>query len=333
MSQTTDRKKDHIDLAFRSATTSQQIDDRFYYEPMLATHPKMGDHASVEVAGHRFTYPIWVSSMTGGTGLAKRINTNLARACGDFGLGMGLGSCRKLLTSDDHLEDFAVRHHIGDQPLYANLGIAQVEELIDQSKLHLIEELVSKLQADGLIVHVNPLQEWMQPEGDPLVGRTPLQIIETLLETTSHKLIVKEVGQGMGPESLKALLQLPIAAFEFGAFGGTNFAKLEALRDPLTDEIDPLCFVGHTPIEMISFLNGIADDPGIRCKDFIISGGIKNYLDGYYYNERLTSASVYGQAAAFLRHAMEDYDSLAHFVEQQTKGYLMATAYLRPKAS
>ena len=80
---------------------------------------------------------------------------------------MGLGSCRSLLTSDEHLADFAVRPLLGpDLPLYANLGIAQLEVLIKQGDLHLIDSLIQRLDADGLIIHVNPLQEWFQPEGD-----------------------------------------------------------------------------------------------------------------------------------------------------------------------
>ena len=79
-------------------------------------------------------------------------------------MGMGLGSCRTLLYTNDTLEDFNVRHLIGDDlPLFANLGIAQVEQLVESNKLYLITELLDKLQADGLIIHVNPMQEWLQP--------------------------------------------------------------------------------------------------------------------------------------------------------------------------
>ena len=107
---------------------------------------------------------MWVSSMTGGTAWAKTINHNLARACKDFGMGMGLGSCRSLLHSNDTFSDFNVRPFIGeDLPLYANLGIAQVEELLERGQLRKVKELVDKLEADGLIIHINPLQEWLQP--------------------------------------------------------------------------------------------------------------------------------------------------------------------------
>ena len=326
-----DRKKDHIDLAFRSSTHQSERDTRFYYEPILATHPHPNSTLDSYFLGKKFHYPIWVSSMTGGTGIAKNINQNLARACKEFGLGMGLGSCRKLLTSDEFLEDFAVRSFIGDQPLYANLGIAQINELIQEKRTNLIPELLSKLEADGLIIHVNPIQEWMQPEGDSIYGLTPLEGIKEMLEILECKIVVKEVGQGIGPTSLKALMKLPLAALEFGAFGGTNFARLEAMRDENNQDIDPVCYVGHTVSEMINYIESIATNTDIECNEFIISGSVRDYLDGYYYNECLSFNSVYGQAAGFLRHAMSDYDYLAQYVEKQVQGYAFALKYLKVK--
>lgn len=329
---TKDRKKDHIDLAFKSVTTGLQRDERFYYEPLLATHPKANQTLDKFFLGKSLKFPIWVSSMTGGTGIAKNINRNLARACKEFGLGMGLGSCRKLLASDEYLEDFAVRPYIGDQPLYANLGIAQLIELIEQGQLKLVDELIDKLDADGLIIHVNPIQEWMQPEGDRIFIMSPIEAIKRLLDKCQHKIIVKEVGQGMGPQSLRELMKLPLAAIEFGAFGGTNFAKLEALRDEHLIEIDPICYVGHTPLEMIQSIAFIAEREEVECKEFIVSGSVKDYLDGFYYNELLPFNSVYGQAAGFLKHALESYDELALYVEQQTQGYAFAMRYLKLKS-
>ncbi len=328
MTELTDRKKDHIQLAIESATDRHSLDRRFYYEPLLTTHP--GEVRAINGFFLKKAYraPIWVSSMTGGTQWARHINHNLARACGEFGLGMGLGSCRKLLDSDEFFEDFNVRSLMPEQALYANLGIAQVIELILTKKLYKLKELVNKLEADGLIIHVNPTQEWLQPEGDRITGLSPLIAIKKVLDHVDFPIIVKEVGQGMGPLSVRCLMELPLAAIEFGAYGGTNFAKLENLRHPETKEIDPLCYVGHTADEMIDFVHEISQTITPSCKEYIISGGVKTYLDGYYYNERLRFNSVYGQAASFLEHARESYDKLASFVDNQISGYQYALRYL-----
>ena len=118
----TDRKKDHIDLAFKARAQMDEIDRRFNYEPLMAKHPS-GELPAFDFLGKTMRAPIWISSMTGGTRLAGKINRNLARACNKFGLGMGLGSCRALLESDEHLEDFDLRNIIGTElPFFANLG-------------------------------------------------------------------------------------------------------------------------------------------------------------------------------------------------------------------
>ena len=224
-----DRKLEHITLALESQTRLTEQDRRFNYEPMLSAHPENPD-LSIAFLGKTMKNPIWVSSMTGGTGVARIINSNIARVCREFGLGMGLGSCRKILFDKTHWDDFNFRDEIGDdRPFWANLGIAQVEELLSSKNIQAVVDLVGELRADGLIVHINPLQEWFQPEGNRL-KQSPLQTIQQLLDQVQIKLIVKEVGQGFGPESLKQLLALPIEALEFGAYGGTNFSKLEMLR-------------------------------------------------------------------------------------------------------
>jgi isopentenyl-diphosphate delta-isomerase len=329
-----ERKRDHIELAFSSQIAPGELDTRFDYEPLLAPHPLEQTLPTTSFAGRQLLAPLWVSSMTGGTEMAARINTNLARACKQFGLGMGLGSCRPLLYSDERLSDFDVRPLIGDHlPLYANLGIAQIEKLLIDGEIERIAHLIDMLRADGLIVHVNPLQEWLQPEGDRF-AHSPLETIEKLHAALPQlPLIVKEVGQGFGPASLRALLQLPLVALDFAANGGTNFSKLELLRsDPLRQTAyAPLASVGHSAAEMLFATNEIVAELGdrVRCQSIIISGGLQNFLDGYYLTEKSTLPAIYGQASAFLRHAREDYATLESYVTAQIRGLELARAYLR----
>jgi isopentenyl-diphosphate delta-isomerase len=329
------RKKDHIDLAFRSQVGAGELDTRFYYEPLLTAHPAPGSVPPLEFLGKTLRTPVWVSSMTGGTALAGTINHNLARACAEFGMGMGLGSCRQLLYDGAYRPDFDVRDLIGpDLPLYANLGVAQVDRLLTDREAGRMEDLIGSLRADGLIVHVNPLQEALQPEGD-VFARAPLAVIEDLLSVAAYPVIVKEVGQGMGPASLRALLQLPLAAIEFAAAGGTNFAKLELLRgDPVRQMIfEKIAAVGHTATEMGAMVNALVDDLGeqVRVRHLIISGGLRNFLDGYYLIRQSALPAVYGQASGFLRHARGEYGELRAFVEAQVRGLELAYAFLRIK--
>lgn len=330
-----DRKRDHIEMAFRSQMESGEIDQRFFYEPLLSAHPAEGSLKPFPFLGKTLWSPMWVSSMTGGTEWAHTINHNLARACCDFGMGMGLGSCRKLLFDDGTLEDFAVRHLIGDDlPLYANLGVAQLEQLIESNELGRVKSLLEKLEADGLIIHVNPLQEWMQPEGDRF-AKAPIETISEFLEKMEVPVIVKEVGQGMGYESLKALFQMPILAVDFAASGGTNFAKLELLRSKKIKQqlFGQLAQVGHSAVEMVEMTNQISEELGdkMQCRQVIISGGVRNFLDGYFLINKLKLDCVYGQASAFLRHARGSYEELHEYVASQIQGLEIANAFLKIK--
>lgn len=325
-----DRKLEHIKLALESQTTLAEQDLRFNYEPLLAAHPENPD-LSIRFLGKMMQTPIWVSSMTGGTGIARTINGNIARACREFGMGMGLGSCRKILFDKTDWPDFNFRDEIGDQPFWANLGVAQVEDLLASKNIQVVVDLVGALRADGLIVHVNPLQEWFQPEGNRL-KQPPLQTIQQLLDQVSLKLIVKEVGQGFGPESLRQLLALPIEAIEFGAYGGTNFSKLEMFRNnPQRLEASlPFAFVGQSASQMIDSVNQILMEyPNTACRQLIISGGIQNALDGYYLTSKSQLPAIFGMASGVLKHASESYESLAGFLRNQVQMLSLARAYLK----
>lgn len=326
-----DRKKDHINLAFESHVAESMIDTRFYYEPILAGHPTNDHDISKTFAGYNMSTPVWVSSMTGGTAIARVINKNLAKACGEFGMGMGLGSCRSLLKSDEYLPDFSIKQYMPDQPLYANLGIAQVEQLIENNELYLITDLLDKLNADGLIIHINPLQEWLQPEGD-FIKHPPIDTISKVLDKLDISLIVKEVGQGMGPQSLKALMQLPIDAIEFAAHGGTNFAQLELLRSSTAQQAlyGAVAKIGHSASDMTALYNSVSNELGTnqKCDQVIISGGVKNFLDGYYQINTINANAIYGQASAFLKYAREDYETLQQYVQSQIRGLQLAHAML-----
>jgi len=316
-----ERKIDHINLAKQSQTLLNEKDDRFYYEPMFAPHPSNNIIKPIDFVGKELRYPIWISSITGGTDLAKTINTNLAKAAKEFGLGMSLGSCRCVLENEDCFDDFNMRDIIGDQPFYANLGIAQIEKINKEKSYDKVHKMLKKLRADGLFIHINPLQEAYQTEGDKITI-APIDTLKKFIAEVKTNIFVKEVGQGFGPKSLEALIKLDIKGIEFAAFGGTNFTKLEMLRQ---ENISPMLNVGHNINEMIEFYK---DNIITKQKTLIISGGIKSYLDGYYYINKIKANAVYGQAYKMMKHAAESYESLQEFIKEEIKGLELAYSYL-----
>ncbi len=330
-----DRKGDHIRLALQSQIVKAEIDGRFDYEPMLGSG-QTGDWEPFTFLGKRLNYPLWISSMTGGAPEALTINQNLAKAAHKYGLGMGLGSCRILLENKKYLPDFDVRDILGDHlPLYANIGIAQLEKMQKNGEEDKLTGLVELLRADGLIIHVNPAQEFMQKEGDTLEV-PPIESIQRFLEVFHRKLIIKEVGQGMGPRSINAILSLPVEAFETAAFGGTNFAQLEMnRRNPQQESaFKPLVHIGHPATEMLAHINARAESQEpIACKQIIFSGGIQNFLDGYYLLAASKLPAVYGQASGFLKHARVSFEALDHYIGEQIQGLHFAKAWLKLKTT
>lgn len=331
-----ERKEGHILLSASSQTSAKFLDPRFNYEPLLYS---TNINLERKVLNKTVRAPLWISSMTGGTEKAKLLNTHLAQVAYDFGLGMGLGSIRPLLFNEDRLSDFNMRKILGpDLPLFGNIGIAQVEELIKLNKLSTLDEICKKLELDGLFIHINLLQEWFQPEGD-ILETSPLEILNRALEKLKTPLLVKEVGHGFGPKSLEILWNLPIAGIEFGAFGGTNFSLIEEKRKAKQDQSTrtelehPLIYVGHSASEMLDSVFALQKKPTSENnkKLIIASGGMKNFLDGYYALQKLPGENtLYAQAKEFIIRA-HDRDLLNKFVEHEVKGLKMAYQVLQLK--
>ncbi len=326
-----DRKKDHIQLAFQATVNHNEKDDRFIYEPMLSSHSDFS-FSTFDFLGKKMNYPFWISSMTGGTEMAGKINRLLASAAGKYGLGMGLGSCRSLLENDEYFNDFNVRQYIGNnQPLFSNFGISQIEKMIEDKSIDKIEQLRVKLNADGTIIHINPLQEAFQPEGDRL-KRPPIETVMELLESIKSPIIIKEVGQGMGYNSIKSILQLDIAAFEFGAWGGTNFTRLESLRyTKASKAFDGFANIGHDAKEMTLMVNQIVEEIDVKCKQIIISGGIQSLLDGYYLHKICKLPSIIGMGSLFLENALKGEENLDVFVNEMIEKWKLAESFLKIK--
>jgi isopentenyl-diphosphate Delta-isomerase len=342
MSKTSNRKNDHIQISTQAQIQGGSMKG-LNYEPLWAGLEGLQDAGKKDFTflDKRMCAPLWISSMTGGGKDSSTINRRLAQAVAEFGLGMGLGSCRPLLqkgASKKIWQQFDLRPILGaDRPLWINLGVAQIETLLHQNEVGRIENLAQKLRADGLIIHVNPLQEFLQPEGDRY--RFPaIETIGLLLQKTSLRIMVKEVGQGMGPRSVNALLQMPLQGLEFGAYGGTNFAQLEILRQKefkVANYFKSFSFVGHTAEEMVELTGREGANLGEQalCRDFIISGGIRDIVYGYYLGMKLwrhwpDARWVIGQAYPVLQQAQKSYQDLCRYIRAQIEGVELCQRFL-----
>ncbi len=323
-----DRKKDHIELALNLKDTIDN-DPRFFYEPMLSSLSTDRKELQREFLGKTCHAPLWISSMTGGLDKGREINLNLSRAAHEFKLVFALGSCRTLLKSDQFFRDFNMRPTLGDDVVFlANLGVAQLCELMNSNGAGTIKNVLKALDVDGLVVHVNPLQEWIQPEGDRW-DKSPLEIIDWCLDKLETPIIVKEVGQGFGPRSMEALSNLPLAAVEFASYGGTNFSKIEWERN--TDRKErkhPLNYIGHTASEMVSFLSQVEDNFVKNNVSLVFSGGMKSSIDGHYYMSHYKGNTFYGQASTLLQYALKSQSDLSKYIESELANLLLAQKLL-----
>ena len=176
------------------------------------------------------------------------------------------------------------------------------------------------------------MQEWFQPEGDQFKN-PPIDTIKRTIDLLDTSIMVKEVGQGFGPKSIETLLQLPLEAFDFGSFGGTNFAVLENHRrnDIRKEEWKPATHIGHTAEEMSDCVNKYLEhnNDKIKTKHIIVSGGIKNFMDGYYYTQKINTSAIYAQASGFLKYALLGEQDLFEYVDAQIEGLKMCQQYLQ----
>ena len=230
-----DRKAEHIRINLEEDVAAKGVTTGFErYRFVHRALPDIDlDSVSLETSflGRRLRAPLLFSCMTGGTVRARQINRTLAAAAQRHGVAMGLGSCRVLLERPDVLATFAVRDLCPDVPLFANLGAVQLNLGVGAAACRRIVDL---LEADALVLHLNPLQEALQPEGNTgfagLLGR-----IETLCASLETPVLVKEVGWGIAPDLVAALFDAGVAAVDVAGAGGTSWSEVERHRiaDPV----------------------------------------------------------------------------------------------------
>lgn len=224
------RKADHIRINLEEDVDGKGVASGFDELRFLHCALPEIDLAEVETGselfGRHLGAPVLISSMTGGTEEAGRINAVLAEVAQTCRLPLGLGSGRVLLENPDVLSTFRVRRLAPDVPILANLGAVQLNRgrTIDDCR-----RLVEALEADALVLHLNPLQEALQPDGDTAFAGL-LSRIELLCRQLGHPVVVKEVGWGLAPDVVEALLSAGVAAVDVAGAGGTSWSEVERHR-------------------------------------------------------------------------------------------------------
>jgi isopentenyl-diphosphate delta-isomerase len=224
------RKKDHVEL-----TTSGQMDYQFSagFEDYVLAHNALPEVDVADVSttsnflGHTFSFPLFISSMTGGYTDAGAVNAIIAEFCEQNNLPFGVGSQRIMLEDPDAVSSFSiVREKAPNAFIAANIGGAQLAGGLDNKHLEL---LITSIKADAIIVHLNPLQELMQPEGDRKFNGIESGITQ-LCDDSSVPVIVKETGAGISGDVAKRLLEAGVDVIDIAGAGGTSWAKVENKR-------------------------------------------------------------------------------------------------------
>ncbi len=307
---TTHRKDQHLDVVLsgrgRHASDAGFDAIRFVHEAL----PDL-DHAAIDLGadflGYRLKAPLLISSMTGGPSRAEAINARLAEAAQAVGIALAVGSQRSALENGGVAGlDAGLRRRAPDVPLLANIGAAQLTRGfgLDEAR-----RAIDMIGADALIVHLNPLQEACQPEGDR-DWRGVGAALATLIAGLDAPVVVKETGAGLSAATARRLVDMGVAAIDVAGAGGANWGLIEGERatEP-SDKAHALAFADWG----IPTARAIAEVRA-ACPDTVIigSGGVRNGLDAA--KAIRLGADIVGQAAGVLDAATVSTEAVvAHF--------------------
>ena len=308
------RKKDGIDIPLQKNVQARTTST--YLEHVKLVHNALPeiDYDDIDLSttflGRRFSAPLIIDSMTGGTDEATVINGRLGELAEKYGFGMGLGSQRAGLKSEELASTYAIaRKNAPNAFLIANIGGAQLAKglTVDDAK-----KIVKMIRANALVVHLNPLQELVQPEGEPKYAGVLARISE-LVKGIDVPVIVKEVGAGISREVATKLEMAGVSAVNVAGAGGTSWAGVEKVRAEMMKN------------DIKKHLGELFWDWGIPTAaslvqarravklPLIASGGLRNGLE---VAKCVTlGASMAAMAYPFLRAASQSRESLFAFAE------------------
>lgn len=311
LSQTESRKADHLRICLEENVQCYQVTTGLErYQFIHCCLPEI-NRDEVDLAtsflGKSLQAPLLISSMTGGTEAAKQINQRLAITAQRYGLAMGVGSQRVAVENPDVAHTFAVRSLAPDILLLANLGAVQLNYTYGVEQCRRVIDL---LEADALILHLNPLQEAIQTEGDSNF-RDLLPKIADLCQRLPVPVIAKEVGNGISGRMALKLLEAGVTAIDVAGAGGTSWAKIEGERAKDCQQRrlgNTFANWGIPTADCIRQVRAVAPQVPL-----IASGGLRNGLE--VAKTLALGADVAGLAWPFLQAAAESQRALEDLTE------------------
>lgn len=305
------RKSDHIrinlqqDVAFKGVSTGFE---RYRLVHRALPELDLGEvDTSTALLGKRLAAPLLISSMTGGVPEARAINRRLAEAAQEAGIGMGVGSQRAAIEDPDLADTYRVRHLAPDVLLLANLGAVQLNYGYGLDECRRAVEMI---QADALILHLNPLQEALQPEGNAGFAGL-LDKIGAVCEALEAPVVVKEVGWGISEEVARQLADAGVAAIDVAGAGGSSWSQVEMHRAAADSGRQIAAAFADWGIPTAdSLLMARRGAPGLP---IIASGGIR---DGVQIAKAIALGAVTcGVAGPFLQAASESTAAVTELID------------------
>ena len=299
------RKNDHININLEKNVNSSLSNGFEKYQFIHNALPEL-DLEKIDLTQELFnkkvSVPILISSMTGGTEQAKKINQSLAIAAQHYGLAMGVGSQRAAIENPELINTFNIRKFAPDILLFANLGAVQLNYGYGIDECN---KAVDMIEADSLIFHLNPIQEAVQPEGDTNFAGL-LDKIEKICKTISVPVIIKEVGWGVSADLARKLKDIGVAGIDVSGAGGTSWSQVERFR--LTNPYDikvAEAFINWGLPTADALASIREENLGIP---LIASGGLKDGMD--LAKSLALGANLAGMAGVFLKAAVDSMDHL-----------------------
>jgi isopentenyl-diphosphate delta-isomerase len=329
-SQTTSRKQQHVELAvgervnFRAVTNGLE---RYRFTHNALPELDLGEiTTATDFLGHTLAAPILISSMTGGYADAERINRALAEAAEVYGFGIGIGSARQAMEDATFRHSYSVMRSVAPNAfIFSNIGAVEVAKLARSGEIKKLCTIIDLVKANALAIHLNPLQELMQPEGSKDF-RGVLTGIELAVKELGLPIIVKEVGAGISCGVAQRLIEAGVQAIDVAGAGGTSWSGVEILRHEKEDQdwLEPFWDWGIPTAECIC---EIAPLTRVHGCSLIASGGVTNGLE--VAKSLALGADLAGIArpmiTAFMEHSESGLRTFIDHILFQLRGVMLLT--------